>query len=80
MQTSAHDETSPVMDCLPEESAQMRFLRRLAMPANESQLALALAVSMVVMAALLCGLLWQSSVITYQRDLIRWMWNWKFAG
>ena len=58
----------------------MRYLRRLAVPASETQLGLALAVSLVIMAAMLCALLWQSSVITYQRDLIRWMWNWKFSG
>ena len=58
----------------------MRFLRRLSVPASESQLAVVLAASMIVMAMLLCGLLWQSSVIAYQRDLIRWMWSWKFVG
>jgi hypothetical protein len=58
----------------------MRFLRSLALPAKESQLALALAVSIVFMSMLLYGLIWQSSVIVYQRDLIRWMWNWKFGG
>ncbi len=56
----------------------MRLMRQLALPAKESQLALALAVSLVVMAALLCGVIWQSSVIVYQRDLIRWMFSWKF--
>jgi hypothetical protein len=58
----------------------MRFLRQLALPATESQLALALAACLVVMAALLCGVIWQSSVIVYQRDLIRWMFSWKFNG
>lgn len=53
----------------------MRLLRRLAVPASESQLGLALALSLVVMALLLCGLLWQSGIILYQRDLIRWLWN-----
>jgi len=58
----------------------MRYLRRLALPASESQLALALAASMIVIALLLWGLIWQSSVITYQRDLIRVIWSWKYSG
>jgi hypothetical protein len=58
----------------------MRLMRQLAVPASESQLAVALAISLVVMAALLCALIWESSVIMYQRDLIRWMFSWKFNG
>ena len=58
----------------------MRLLRRLALPASENQLALALALAMVVMALMLMALLWQSNVIAYQRDLIRWMWNGKYGG
>jgi hypothetical protein len=58
----------------------MRLLRSLVLPATESQLGLALAFSIVFMAIMLCGLVWQSGVIVYQRDLIRWMWNWKFGG
>ena len=58
----------------------MRYLRSLVLPATESQLGLALAISIVFMAIMLCGLVWQSGVIVYQRDLIRWMWNWKFGG
>lgn len=56
------------------------MMRRLAAPASESQLAMVLAVSLVVMGLLLIALLWESNVIAYQRELIRSMWNWKFAG
>lgn len=57
----------------------MRFLHRLKAPASESQVELALALSLVILAAMLCGLLWQSSVIALQQDLIRSLWL-KFAG
>jgi hypothetical protein len=53
----------------------MRFLRRLSVPASESHMALALGLSMVMLGLLLCALIWQSSVIVYQRDLIRWLWD-----
>jgi hypothetical protein len=58
----------------------MRMMRRLATPASENQMALVLAVSLVVMGLMLVALLWQSNVIVYQRDLIRTLWNWKFSG
>jgi hypothetical protein len=58
----------------------MRLLHRLAMPASESNLALVLAASLVVMAMLLWALLWQSSVIIHQRDLIRLLWSWRHPG
>ena len=40
----------------------MAFIRRLALPASESHLTVALALSMLVMALLLCGIMWQSGV------------------
>jgi hypothetical protein len=58
----------------------MRRLRNLALPVSEKELALALGVSVVVMALLLYGLLWQSNIIVYQRDLIRSLWSWKYGG
>jgi len=58
----------------------MRILRTLRLPASETQVTLALVVSLVIMSLLLCGLVWQSNLIAYQRELIRWMWNWKYAG
>ncbi len=56
------------------------LMQRLTVPATESQMALALGVSAVVMSLMLWMILWQSDVISYQRDLIRWMWSWKFGG
>jgi hypothetical protein len=44
---------------------------RLAVPASETQVGLALALSVAVMSFLLWGLLWQSEIITRQRELIR---------
>jgi hypothetical protein len=58
---------------------RVRFLRRLKAPASESQVELALALSLVILAAMLFGLLWQSSIIALQQDLIRSLWL-KFAG
>lgn len=58
----------------------MRIMQRLATPASENHMALVLVVSLVIMGLMLMGLLWQSNVILYQRDLIRTMWNWKFSG
>ena len=63
-----------------DKETWMRLLRRLALPASESQMAVALGLSMVMMALLLWALLWQSSIISYQRDLIRWLWNSKAGG
>ena len=61
-----------------QESLRMKFLRRLTIPASESQMAVILSVSMVVMALLLCAVLWQSNIIAYQRDIISWLWNARF--
>jgi hypothetical protein len=58
----------------------MRRLRNLSLPVSDKELALALGVSVVVMALLLYGLLWQSNVIVYQRDLIRSLWSWRYGG
>lgn len=58
----------------------MKLLSRLKVPATESQLALTLAVSLVMMAAMLLGILWQANVINFQKELIRALWNSKFAG
>jgi len=58
----------------------MELIRPLAVPASESHLTVALALCMLVMALLLCGIMWQSGVITYQRELIRLLWDARFAG
>jgi hypothetical protein len=58
----------------------LRLPRRLAVPASESQLTVALALCMVVMALLLCGVIWQSGIIDYQRELIRLLWNARAGG
>ncbi len=58
----------------------MSLLRRLTVPASESHLAVALALAAVAMSLMLWAILWQSDIITYQREVIRWMWSWKFGG
>ena len=58
----------------------MGLIRRLSVPASESHLAVALAICMLAMALLLCGIMWQSGVISYQRELIRMLWEGRFGG
>ena len=58
----------------------MWLLRRLTVPATESQMAVALGLCALVMSLMLWMIIWQSDVIAYQRDVIRWMWSWKYGG
>lgn len=58
----------------------MSLLRRLKVPASESQLGLTLAVSLVFMAALLLCLVWQANVIAFQQEMIRYLWDLKNAS
>jgi hypothetical protein len=52
------------------------YLRRLlSIPATESQMAVALGLSLVMMSLLLWGLLWQSEIIVYQRTIIKFLFN-----
>jgi hypothetical protein len=51
------------------------LIKRLSIPASESQLSVALALSVLVMSFLLCGIVWQSEIIAKQRDVIRWLWS-----
>lgn len=55
-------------------------IRRLKEPATESNLGTALVVAAVTVALMLWAILWQSSVIAQQRDIIRTLWNAKFGG
>jgi len=58
----------------------MQFFRRFSIPASESQMAVALCLCAVMMSLMLWAILWQSDVITYQQDVIRWMWTARFGG
>ena len=58
----------------------MRLLRRFNIPASESQMAVALGLCAVMMSLMLWVILWQSDVIAYQQDVIRWMWKARFGG
>jgi hypothetical protein len=51
------------------------LIRRLSIPASESHLSVALALSVLVMSLLLWGIVWQSDIIAKQRDVIRWLWS-----
>jgi len=43
-------------------------------------MAVALGLCALVMSLLLWMIIWQSDVIAYQREVIRWMWSWKYGG
>lgn len=58
----------------------MRLLRRLNGPASESQIGLTLAVSLVMLAAMLLCLVWQANVISFQQEIIRSLWNLKYPS
>ena len=58
----------------------MQLIRRLAVPASESYLTVALVLCMLVMSLLLCGMMWQSGIIDYQKELIRLLWQARYGG
>ncbi len=58
----------------------IQALRRLNRPASDSHLGMALAVAAVAMALMLWAILWQASIIAYQRDLIRALQGAQFGG
>ena len=58
----------------------MSLLRRLSVPASESQMSVALGLCAVTMGLMLWALLWQADIIAHQREMIRWLWAWKFGG
>jgi hypothetical protein len=55
-------------------------LRRLNEPASHSQLGTALVVAAVAMGLMLWAILWQGSIIAYQRELIRALQASQFGG
>jgi hypothetical protein len=59
----------------PEARKVNSFFRRWSIPATESQLSVALALSVLVMSGLLWGILWQANIIAQQREAIRWLWS-----
>jgi hypothetical protein len=58
----------------------VKLLHRMRMPVSESQLGITLAISLVFMAAMLLGLLWQANIIAYQKEIIRSLWDMKNAS
>jgi hypothetical protein len=58
----------------------MRLILRLGEPVSESQLGLALTVVAVVMGLMLCAIMWQSTIIGSQRDVIQWLRSAKFGA
>ena len=55
-----------------------RLRQYMTVPVSESHLAIALSLSAVVMGLMLWAILWQSTVIEHQRDVIRLLWNGHF--
>ena len=58
----------------------MKSMLQLGEPVSESQLGLALTVAAVIMGLMLCAIMWQSTVIGSQRDIIQGMWSAKLGG
>ena len=58
----------------------IRMLRQLNAEPSDSQLGLALGLAALIMGLMLWAILWQANIITYQRDIIKWMWTTKFGG
>ena len=63
-----------------KEKPVIQMIRRMNVTATESLVGLALGTSAVVMGLLLWAIVWQSNVIAYQRDIIKWMWSSRFGG
>jgi hypothetical protein len=53
---------------------------RLRLSASEPQMAVVLGLSLLAMSLMLCAILWQSSVIAQQREIIHWLNDIKFGG
>jgi hypothetical protein len=51
------------------------LIAKMKVPASESQLSLALGLSVLVMSGLLWAILWQSNIIVQQREAIRYLWS-----
>jgi hypothetical protein len=51
------------------------LIAKMKIPASESQLSLALGLSVLVMSGLLWAILWQSNIISQQREAIRYLWS-----
>ncbi len=49
------------------------LIHRLRVPASESQMGVALAMSAVAMSLMLWAILWQAELISQQAELIRWL-------
>jgi len=43
-------------------------------------MSVALGLCAVTMGLMLWALLWQADIIAHQREVIRWLWAWKFGG
>ena len=56
------------------------LVHRLRLPASESQMAVVLGLSLLAMSLMLCAILWQSTVIAQQGEIIRWLRDTKFGG
>lgn len=58
----------------------LKVIRRLNVPATESQIAVALGLAAFMMSLMLWAIIWQSNIIVYQRELIRSLWTTHFGS
>jgi hypothetical protein len=57
-----------------------RIIQRLRVPATESQMGFALAMCAVAMSLMLWAILWQSQLISQQKEVIRWLQDFHVGG
>ena len=56
------------------------LIHRLRVPVSEPPISVVLAFSVLVMSLMLCAILWQSTVIAQQGEVIRWLRDLKFGA
>jgi|CZKC01.1.fsa_nt_gi hypothetical protein len=75
VQTDVRPDLTPSAPGAPGGINVRALIQKLKIPATESQLSLALGLSVLVMSGLLWAVLWQSNIIAQQREAIRYLWS-----
>jgi len=73
VQTDVRHDLTPSAPLAHGGNMVRTLINKLRIPATESQLSLALGLSVLVMSGLLWAILWQSNIIVQQRESIRYL-------
>jgi hypothetical protein len=73
VQTDVRHDLTPSAPMAHGGNIVRTLINKLRIPATESQLSLALGLSVLVMSGLLWAILWQSNIIVQQRESIRYL-------